>query len=71
MIVIAQDQNLDDENKLTSSVGILGQMMNVASAFAEFEEDHPDISQVLEIDKHTQGQIATDHTLIGLGDAVK
>lgn len=51
VIVIAQDQSLDDEDKLTSSIGVVGQMMNVASAFSNFEEEHPDILKASKIIK--------------------
>lgn len=51
VIVTIQDQNLDDEDKLTSSIVVLGHMMNVASAFNNFEEEHPDILRVSKVIK--------------------
>ncbi len=55
VIVIAQDQSLNDENKLASSIGICGHMMNVASALNEFEGDHPEILQASKLIKLLRG----------------
>lgn len=56
VIVIVQDQSLDDENKLASSIGVLGKMMNVASVFGEFAEEHPDILQASQLIKMLRGR---------------
>ena len=56
VIIIAQDQSLDDENKLASSIGVLGKMMNVASVFGDFEEQHPDILQASQLIKMFRGR---------------
>ena len=56
VIVLAQDQSLDDETKLTASMGVLGRMRNVASVFGDFEEEHPDIFEASKLMKMLGGR---------------